>query len=110
MSDVPTLDAARLRATTARTELHAALDDALGWLSPDRLKAEAALAANQQIGEAKKALRRSATRHPLATWSAVAGLAALLAWLLRRPAITLTRATIDAARALRNRFVRRKQT
>ncbi len=105
----PSLLEAEVRSTSARAELHAALNSAVEWFSPDRLKAEATLAATQQIDEAKAALRRSATRHPLATWSAFAAFAALLAYILRRPATALARTSIDAVQTLRQRILRRKK-
>jgi hypothetical protein len=104
----PSLQQAQDRAHAARAEFQAALEGALNWFTPDRLKAEAAIAATQQIDEAKAALRRSVTRHPLATWSALALTATILTYVLRRPFAALTRVGKDSVHALRNRFVQRK--
>ncbi|HEX7819031.1 MAG TPA: hypothetical protein VF463_00285 [Sphingobium sp.] len=103
----PSLQQAELRASAARRELRAAAGDAFAWLTPNRLKAEAAMAAAEQIDEAKAALRRSVTRHPLATWSAFTLITAVTVYALRRPALALTRTGIDAIRALRQRIARR---
>ncbi|MFT3966461.1 MAG: hypothetical protein QM690_11330 [Sphingobium sp.] len=98
------LDAARERAATARIELRAALDDALGWFSPSRIKAEMAEAASHQIDEVKTALRRSVTRHPLIAWPALALVAGGITYLLRRPAAAAARSGAQAVRALYRRF------
>lgn len=98
------------RANAARTALRSALTNTAFRFSPQQLKAEAAIAATQQIDGAKAALRRSARRHPLATWSAVAFIAAILTYALRRPASVLACAGIDTIRTLRQRIIRRKKT
>ncbi|HEX7857074.1 MAG TPA: hypothetical protein VF503_25615 [Sphingobium sp.] len=102
------LEAARERAAAARTELRSAIDDTLGWLSPSRLKAEAAQVASHQIDGVKTALRRSVTGHPLIAWSGLAFTVTALTYLLRRPATALVRTGTDAARTLYQRFSSRK--
>lgn len=102
------LHLARARAEAARVDVRNAADALLGWFSPARLKAEAAIAATQQIDEAKAALRRQVRSHPLAAWSALAVGATLLTYLLRRPALALVKSGADTARALYTRFTRRK--
>ncbi|MET0362740.1 MAG: hypothetical protein ABW048_13420 [Sphingobium sp.] len=104
----PELADAKARAAIARSEFHAASSALSNWFNPGRLKAEASIAATQQIDEAKAALRRSVTRHPLASWSVAAALAALFAWLLRRPARSLARTATRSARTLRRQFDKRK--
>jgi hypothetical protein len=102
------LDEARDRAQAARKELQSALQEASDWLSPTRLKAEAAQAASQQIDEVKTALRRSVAGHPLIAWSALAIAVTALTYLVRRPVIALAQTCTDAARTLYNRFSSRK--
>jgi hypothetical protein len=108
VSDQPTLDAARERAIAARSEFHGAAGELFGWLSPARLKAEAAMAATQQIDGAKAALRRQVRSHPLVSWSALAILATLLTYVLRRPATALGKSGVETVRALYHRITRRK--
>lgn len=102
------LDTARERAEAARVELRMAMDDALGWLSPSRLKAEAAQVASHQIDEVKTALRQSVTRHPMIAWPALALIATALTYLLRRPLVALAQSCAEAVQTLRRRFFGRK--
>ena len=106
MSDDAALEAARERSAAARREFHAAADDMFDWLSPTRLKAEAVLAATQQIDEAKAAFRRQMRSRPLLAWSALAAVATLLAYTLRRPVTALVKSGADMARTLYTRFRR----
>lgn len=99
---------ARDRAEAARAELRGALDDALGWLSPTRLKAEAAQAASHQIDEVKTALRRSVTSHPLIAWPALALIATALTYLLRAPVRALVQGGTEAAQTIHAYFSTRK--
>lgn len=101
------LGEARQRAVAARATFRAAVGDALDWMKPDRLKAEVALVATQQMDEAKAAMRRQVHRHPLAAWSGLAVVAALLTYMLRRPAAALARSGANAARALHHRITRK---
>lgn len=105
----PVIQSAEERSRAARVELRAAFGAATDWFSPHRLKAEAAMAATQQIDEAKAALRRSVTRHPLKTWSVFALVASLLTFALRRPVAALAHTGFDAIRSLRKRIERRKK-
>lgn len=102
------LGEARDRAAAARVEFRTAAQDATGWFSPTRLKAEAAQAVSHQIGEAKATLRKSASNHPLITWSGLALVATGFTYVLRRPALALFHAGAGAVRKLRQRFARRK--
>jgi hypothetical protein len=106
-SDV-SLETARTDAEAARTELRLALDDALGRLSPSRLKAEAAQVASHQIDEVKIALRRSVTSHPLIAWPALALIATAFVYLLRQPVLALVRECTGAVTMLRRRFFRKE--
>lgn len=99
---------ARARSAAARTEFRLALGDVFEWLSPARIKAEAAMAATQQIDGAKAALRQQIGRHPIIAWSALASAAALFAFLVRRPVMGIVKAASDGTRALYHRFRRRK--
>lgn len=100
------LTLARERAEAARANCRTAIDDVLGWLSPDRLKAEAAMAATQQIDEAKAALRRQIGNHPLIAWSALAAVAGLATYILRRPLAALARSVVEAGRTIHHRIDR----
>ena len=110
MSDAETasLGAARARATAARAELHAAIDGAMGWLSPSRLKAEMSDAANHRIDGMKTAVRQSVHTHPLVAWPVLALLSAAVAYLLRRPAKAAATAVSRAARSVKHQFSARK--
>ncbi|CAN5275909.1 hypothetical protein BH10PSE13_BH10PSE13_01930 [soil metagenome] len=99
---------ARARSGAARAQFRSAAAEALEWLSPSRLKAEAAMVATQQIDEAKAALGRQVRSHPLAAWSGLAAVAALLTYMLRRPAVALARTGADTVGTLYYRITGRK--
>ena len=106
--DIPGIAAARTRSALARAQFRSAAEDAFDWLSPSRLKAEATMVATQQIDEAKAALGRQVRSHPLAAWSALAAVATLLTYLLRRPVAAFVQNGADAIRALYHRITGRK--
>lgn len=102
------LDEARRRVVVARSQFRIAVQDAVGLVSPSRLKAEAAHAANRQIQDAKAALGRSVKRNPAISWTVAGVLGLIITYLLRRPAVALARRAADTLCVLRNRLTRRK--
>jgi hypothetical protein len=80
--------AAALKAQASRLLFADALARARARLSPDRLKADTQAAINRAVQDGRKQARNAVRRHPLAIGLS---LAALGAFLFRRPLMALSR-------------------